>query len=144
LPFSITVLLVYCKTLAINNLLYPQCSIWKIVLSDNITTKQVSVSRQEKLRDVEENNLVQEERYFRLLGLDGRVEPWHNTTQPVLVTHARGDAHALAVSFVRAAARLPYTVLLYNLGLKPYSLAVVNTSVLFFINVINVYYYVTG
>ncbi|CAG9783447.1 unnamed protein product [Diatraea saccharalis] len=81
---------------------------------------------QENLRDVEENHLVQEERYFRLLGLDGHLEPWHNTTQPVLVTHARGDEHALAVTFVRAAARLPYTVLLYNLGLKPYSLAMVS------------------
>ncbi|XP_052752700.1 uncharacterized protein LOC113522215 isoform X2 [Galleria mellonella] len=81
---------------------------------------------QENLRDVEENNLVQEERYFRLLGLDGHVELWHNTTLPVLVTYARGDSHAMAVSFVRAAARLPYTVLLYNLGLKPYSLSVVS------------------
>ncbi|XP_049867128.1 uncharacterized protein LOC126367584 isoform X2 [Pectinophora gossypiella] len=77
---------------------------------------------QENLRDVEESNLVAEERYMRrLLG----AERWHNSSTPALVTHVRGDAHAPAVSFVRAAARLPYTVLLYNLGLKPYSLSVV-------------------
>lgn len=88
----------------------------------------MSVSPQENLRDVEENHLVAEERYFRILGLDGHAEPWHNTSTPVLVTYARGDAHALAVSYVRHAARLPYTVLLYNLGLKPYSLSVVSLS----------------
>ncbi|KAI5634492.1 hypothetical protein NE865_12825 [Phthorimaea operculella] len=87
---------------------------------------------QENLRDVEESNLVEEERYARVLGLPGAggaasVVRWKNTTVPALVTHARGDQHAEAVSFVRAAARLPYTVLLYNLGLKPYSLAVVQS-----------------
>ncbi|XP_068629702.1 uncharacterized protein [Battus philenor] len=81
---------------------------------------------QEKLRDVEANHLVPEARYERLLGLDGRAEPWRNSTLPVLVTYARGDEHARAVGFVRHAARLPYTVLLYNLGLRPYSLAVVS------------------
>ncbi|XP_075992950.1 uncharacterized protein LOC142987886 isoform X2 [Anticarsia gemmatalis] len=81
---------------------------------------------QEELRHVEAKHLVAEEQYARLLGLDGHTEPWHNTTLPALVTYARADAHALAVSFVRAAARLPYTVLLYNLGLKPYSLAIVS------------------
>ncbi|XP_035436395.2 uncharacterized protein LOC118266888 isoform X3 [Spodoptera frugiperda] len=81
---------------------------------------------QENLRDVEENHLVQEEQYSRLLGLDGHQELWHNTTLPALVTYARNDAHAEAVSFIRAAAKLPYTVLLYNLGLKPYSLSVVS------------------
>ncbi|XP_037295607.1 uncharacterized protein LOC115451988 isoform X2 [Manduca sexta] len=80
---------------------------------------------QENLRDVEESILVQEERYERLVGLAG-AEPWHNTTVPALVTYARGDAHAPAVGFVRAAAHLPYTLLLYNIGLKPYSLAVVS------------------
>ncbi|CAH2074768.1 unnamed protein product, partial [Iphiclides podalirius] len=82
---------------------------------------------QEKLRDVESNHMVQEERYAQLLGLDGRAEAWHNCTLPSLVTYARGDGHALAVAFVRHAARLPYTVLLYNIGLKPYSLAVVSS-----------------
>lgn len=81
---------------------------------------------QDQLRDVEENTLVGEEQYERALGLDGRTEPWHNASLPALVTYARADGHALAVSFVRAAARLPYTVLLYNLGLKPYSLAIVS------------------
>ncbi|RVE42111.1 hypothetical protein evm_013223 [Chilo suppressalis] len=106
----------------------PPPSIQNIVTQthQHIKDFQVSVSPQENLRDVQENHLVQEERYFRLLGLLGGVEVWHNTTQPVLVTHARGDSHALAVNFVRAAARLPYTVLLYNLGLKPYSLTVVS------------------
>lgn len=82
---------------------------------------------QDNLRDVEENHLVTEERYFKILGLSGHVETWHNTTVPVIVTYARGDDHAMAVSFVRAAARLPYTVLLYNLGLKSNSLAVVSS-----------------
>ncbi|KPJ00212.1 PREDICTED: uncharacterized protein LOC106128504 isoform X2 [Papilio xuthus] len=82
---------------------------------------------QEKLRDVEASHLVAGEEYARLLGLDGRAEPWRNTTLPALVTYARGDAHALAVAFVRHAARLPYTVLLYNIGLKPYSLSVVSS-----------------
>lgn len=86
---------------------------------------QASLS-QEQLRDVEENHLVAEEQYDRLLGLDGHTELWHNTTLPALVTYARAESHALAVSFVRAAARLPYTVLLYNLGLKPNSLAIVS------------------
>lgn len=90
------------------------------------TTQQASLSQQENLRDVEENHLVQEEQYSRLLGLDGHQELWHNTTTPALVTYARSDSHAQAVSFIRAAAKLPYTVLLYNLGLKPYSLAVVS------------------
>ncbi|XP_072943569.1 uncharacterized protein [Epargyreus clarus] len=79
---------------------------------------------QEQLRDVEERHLVQEERYLRLVGLAGGGAA-RNASAPALVTHARGDDHALAVSFVRAAARLPYSVLVYNLGLKPYSLAVV-------------------
>ncbi|XP_060810907.1 uncharacterized protein LOC106139140 isoform X2 [Amyelois transitella] len=91
-----------------------------------IQTHQHIKDFQENLRDVEENHLVQEKRYFKLLGLDGQVEQWHNTTLPVLVTYARGDDHALAVSFVRAAQQLPFTVLLYNLGLKPYSLSVVS------------------
>ncbi|XP_013140666.1 PREDICTED: uncharacterized protein LOC106105010 isoform X1 [Papilio polytes] len=82
---------------------------------------------QEKLRDVEASHLVADEEYARLLGLDGRAEPWRNTTLPALVTYARGDAHALAVAFVRHAARLPYTVLVYNIGLKPYSLSVVSS-----------------
>ncbi|XP_045785581.1 uncharacterized protein LOC123881064 isoform X2 [Maniola jurtina] len=82
---------------------------------------------QEQLRDEEEQHLVQEERYLRLVGLEGQTEAWHNTTVPVLVTHARNDEHALVVAFVRAAARLPYTVLVYNLGLKPYSLAMVSS-----------------
>lgn len=81
---------------------------------------------QENLRDAEENHLVQEERYERVLGLDGRAEQWHNTSVPVVVTYAHEDALAQAVGFVRATARLPYTVLLYNIGLKPYSLAVVS------------------
>ncbi|XP_063531396.1 uncharacterized protein LOC134742276 isoform X3 [Cydia strobilella] len=84
------------------------------------------VSPQDNLRDVEENHLVEEERYLKILGLSGHVETWHNTTVPVIVTHVRDDP-AMAVSFVRAAARLPYTVLLYNLGLKPNSLAVVSS-----------------
>lgn len=88
------------------------------------------MSPQDNLRDVEENNLVAEERYFRLLGLDGHTELWHNTTVPAIVTYARGDDHAMAVSFVRAAAKLPYTVLLYNLGLKPHSLALVSMLLL--------------
>ncbi|XP_059061265.1 uncharacterized protein LOC131854149 [Achroia grisella] len=106
----------------------PPQSIQSIVTQTHQQIKdfQVSVSPQENLRDVEESQLVQEERYFRVLGLDGHVEVWHNTTLPVLVTYARGDSHAMAVSFVRAAARLPYTVLLYNLGLKPYSLSMVS------------------
>lgn len=85
---------------------------------------------QDKLRDVEDNVLVAEERYGRLLGLGPGAQAlrWHNTTLPVLVTHASGDHHAEAVSFVRAAHHLPYTVLLYNLGLKPYSLAVVSVN----------------
>ncbi|XP_053625602.1 uncharacterized protein LOC128683717 isoform X2 [Plodia interpunctella] len=91
-----------------------------------IQTHQHFKDFQENLRDVEENHLVQEKRYFKLLGLDGQVELWHNTTVPVLVSYARGDDHALAVSFVRAAQQLPFTVLLYNLGLKPYSLGVVS------------------
>ncbi|XP_026329688.1 uncharacterized protein LOC113237434 isoform X2 [Hyposmocoma kahamanoa] len=83
---------------------------------------------QDKLRDVEDSVLVAEERFARLLGLGPGAQAlrWHNTTLPVLVTHASGDHHAEAVSFVRAAHHLPYTVLLYNLGLKPYSLAVVS------------------
>ncbi|CAH0604476.1 unnamed protein product [Chrysodeixis includens] len=106
----------------------PPQSIQSIVTQthQHIKDFQASLSLQENLRDVEENHLVQEEQYERLLGLDGRQEPWHNTSLPALVTYARNDAHAQAVSFVRAAAKLPYTVLLYNLGLKPYSLAVVS------------------
>lgn len=105
----------------------PPQSIQNIVTQthQHIKDFQASLS-QEQLRDVEEKHLVEEERYGRLLGLGAHAQPWHNTTLPVLVTHARGDAHALAVSFVRAAATLPYTVLLYNLGLKPYSLSVVS------------------
>lgn len=91
------------------------------------TREQVSVSPQENLRDVEGNHLVEEERYLRAVGLGagGGSDAPRNTTTPALVTYASGDAHALAVSFVRHAASLPYTVLIYNLGLKPYSLAVV-------------------
>ncbi|KAM3961767.1 uncharacterized protein ACR2FA_004086 [Aphomia sociella] len=119
--FAISVFLIVFHT-------QPPQSIQSIVTQthQHIKDFQVSISPQENLRDVEENHLVQEETYFRLLGLDGHTELWHNTTVPVLVTYARGDSHAMAVSFVRAAARLPYTVLLYNLGLKPYSLSVVS------------------
>ncbi|VVC98579.1 uncharacterized protein LOC126965716 isoform X2 [Leptidea sinapis] len=81
---------------------------------------------QAQLRDVEEKHLVQEERYLTLVGLSGHTEPWHNTTVPVLVTHARHDEHALIVAFVRAAQKLPYTVFVYNIGLKPYSLNVIS------------------
>ncbi|XP_012552674.1 uncharacterized protein LOC114245716 isoform X2 [Bombyx mandarina] len=81
---------------------------------------------QENLRDVEESNLVQEDRYEKLVGLGSHVEPWKNCTKPVLLTYARGDQHAQVVGFVRAAAKLPYTILLYNLGLKSYSLTVVS------------------
>ncbi|XP_050344829.1 uncharacterized protein LOC126769903 isoform X1 [Nymphalis io] len=87
--------------------------------------QQVSLT-QEQLRDEEEKHLVQEKRYLRLVGLEGHTDLWHNTTVPVIVTHARNDDHANVVSFVRDAAQLPYTVLVYNLGLKPYSLAVVS------------------
>ncbi|KAF9795682.1 hypothetical protein SFRURICE_003875 [Spodoptera frugiperda] len=106
----------------------PPQSIQSIVTQTHQHLKdfQASLSQQENLRDVEENHLVQEEQYSRLLGLDGHQELWHNTTLPALVTYARNDAHAEAVSFIRAAAKLPYTVLLYNLGLKPYSLSVVS------------------
>lgn len=87
---------------------------------------------QDKLRDVEDSVLVAEERFARLLGLGPGAQAlrWHNTTLPVLVTHASSDHHAEAVSFVRAAHHLPYTVLLYNLGLKPYSLAVVSVNII--------------
>lgn len=87
---------------------------------------------QDKLRDVEDSVLVAEERFARLLGLGPGAQAlrWHNTTLPVLVTHASSDHHAEAVSFVRAAHHLPYTVLLYNLGLKPYSLAVVSFNLI--------------
>lgn len=90
--------------------------------------QQGDVWVQDKLRDVEDSVLVAEERFARLLGLGPGAQAlrWHNTTLPALVTHASGDHHAEAVSFVRAAQHLPYTVLLYNLGLKPYSLAVVS------------------
>ncbi|CAH3879242.1 unnamed protein product [Pieris brassicae] len=81
---------------------------------------------QEQLRDVEERHLVQEERYLSLVGLAGHVELWKNTTVPVLVTHARNDDHALVVAFIGAAQKLPYTILVYNLGLKPYSLNVIS------------------
>ncbi|XP_035436394.2 uncharacterized protein LOC118266888 isoform X2 [Spodoptera frugiperda] len=101
----------------------PPQSIQSIVTQ---THQHLKDFQQENLRDVEENHLVQEEQYSRLLGLDGHQELWHNTTLPALVTYARNDAHAEAVSFIRAAAKLPYTVLLYNLGLKPYSLSVVS------------------
>lgn len=80
---------------------------------------------QEQLRDVEERHLVQEERYLGLVGLAGHVELWKNTTVPVLMTYARDDDHALVVSFIQAAQKLPYTILVYNIGLKPYSLNVV-------------------
>lgn len=71
---------------------------------------------------------MQEERYLGALGLGPQpLEPWHNTSLPVLVTYASGDSHAQAVGFVRAVnAKLPYTVLLYNLGLSPNSLVVVS------------------
>ncbi|KAJ0180217.1 hypothetical protein K1T71_003621 [Dendrolimus kikuchii] len=105
----------------------PPQSIQSIVTQTHQHIKDFQVSLpQENLRDVEENHLVQEERYERVLGLDGKVEQWHNTTLPAIVTYAHDDAHAQAVSFVRATARLPYTVLLYNIGLKPYSLAVIS------------------
>ncbi|XP_038215452.1 uncharacterized protein LOC119834961 [Zerene cesonia] len=81
---------------------------------------------QEQLRDVEERHLVQEERYLALVGLSGHVEAWKNTTLPVIVTHARNDEHALVVAFIRAVQKLPYTILVYNIGLKPYSLNVVS------------------
>ncbi|CAK1552701.1 unnamed protein product [Leptosia nina] len=81
---------------------------------------------QEQLRDVEERHLVQEERYLGLVGLVGHVDLWKNTTVPVLVTHARNDEHALVVAFIRAAQKLPYTILVYNIGLKPYSYNVVS------------------
>ncbi|CAH0718681.1 unnamed protein product, partial [Brenthis ino] len=81
---------------------------------------------QEQLHDEEQQNLVQEERYLRLVGLDGHTELWHNTTVPAIVTYAKNDDHALVVAFVRDFAKLPYTILVYNLGLKPYSLAVVS------------------
>lgn len=89
---------------------------------------QASVSVQESLRDVQESHLAQEARYAALLGLDPAPPRWHNTTVPVLVTYALGDAHAQAVGFVRDAARLPYTVLLYDLGLKPASLQIVSIT----------------
>ncbi|CAH2209986.1 jg21640, partial [Pararge aegeria aegeria] len=85
----------------------------------------VSLS-QEQLRDEEEQHLVQEERYLRLVGLEGPTEVWHNTTVPVLITHARNDDHALVIAFIHDMAHLPYTILVYNLGLKPYSLAMVS------------------
>lgn len=82
----------------------------------------------DNLRDVEENHLVQEERYLDALGLGAHPpERWHNISMPVLVTYARGDSHAQAVGFVRAAAaKLPYTILLYNLGLTPNALSIVS------------------
>ncbi|OWR52100.1 hypothetical protein KGM_204760 [Danaus plexippus plexippus] len=80
---------------------------------------------QEQLRDVEEQHLVQEERYLRLVGLEGHTDLWHNTSVPVIVTHTRNEDHATVIDFILSAARLPYTVLIYNLGLKPYSLAVI-------------------
>ncbi|KAL0841671.1 hypothetical protein ABMA28_013948 [Loxostege sticticalis] len=107
----------------------PPQSIQNIVTQthQHIKDFQVSVSPQENLRDVEGNHLVEEERYLRAVGLGaGGSDAPRNTTTPALVTYASGDAHALAVSFVRHAASLPYTVLIYNLGLKPYSLAVVS------------------
>lgn len=82
----------------------------------------------ENLKDVEERHLVEEERYLSSVGLgEHSVELWQNTSVPVLVTYARGDGHAQAVGFVRAvSARLPHTVLLYNLGLTSHSLAIVS------------------
>lgn len=71
---------------------------------------------------------MQEDKYLRLVGLEGHTELWHNTTVPVIVTHGRNDDHAPIVAFVRDAAKLPYTVLVYNLGLRPYSLAVVRKN----------------
>lgn len=88
---------------------------------------QASVSVQESLRDVQEGAEAAEARYSALLGLEAaEAARWHNTTLPVLVTYARGDAHAQAVGFVQDAARLPYSVLLYDLGLKPASLQIVS------------------
>lgn len=81
---------------------------------------------QEKLKDVEQSTLVARGRYFQQLGLEGALEAWRNVTAPALVSHAHGDGHAAAVAFIRAAARLPHTVLMYNLGLTPHSLAVVS------------------
>lgn len=105
----------------------PPQSIQSIVTQTHQHIKDFQVSLpQENLRDVQENHLVQEEKYERILGLGGKAEAWHNTTTPAIVTYSRGDAHAQAVAFVRAIARLPYTVLLYNIGLKPYSLAVIS------------------
>ncbi|CAH2086964.1 unnamed protein product [Euphydryas editha] len=105
----------------------PPQSFQNIVTQTHQHIKDFQVSlTQEQLRDEEEQHLVQEERYMRLVGLEGHTELWHNTTVPVIVTHARNDDHALVVSFIRDCARLPYTVLVYNLGLEPYSLAVVS------------------
>lgn len=83
------------------------------------------MSVQESLRDVQEAASAAEARYAALLGLQPAPARWHNTTLPVLVTYARGDAHAQAVGFLQDAARLPYSVLLYDLGLKPTSLQIV-------------------
>ncbi|XP_028158298.1 uncharacterized protein LOC114351328, partial [Ostrinia furnacalis] len=103
----------------------PPQSIQSIVTQthQHIKDFQVSVSPQESLRDVEGSHLVQEERYLRAAGLRARAPA---AAAPALVTYARQD-HALAVSFVRHAAALPYPVLVYNLGLKPYSLAVLSS-----------------
>lgn len=102
----------------------------------NVTTKQVSLT-QEQLRDVEEQHLVQEERYLRLVGLEGHTDLWHNTSVPVIVTHTRNEDHATVIDFILSAARLPYTVLIYNLGLKPYSLAVVSNNLSLVFSVFN-------
>ncbi|XP_045491221.1 uncharacterized protein LOC123691059 isoform X2 [Colias croceus] len=105
----------------------PPQSFQNIVSQTHQHIKDFQVSLpQDQLRDVEERHLVQEERYLALVGLSGHVEAWKNTTLPAIVTHARNNEHALVVAFIRAAQKLPYTILVYNIGLKPYSLNVVS------------------
>ncbi|GBP32068.1 hypothetical protein EVAR_21102_1 [Eumeta japonica] len=60
---------------------------------------------------------------MQLLGVgDCAPELWHNVSVPSIVTYARGEQHAQAVGFIRAvAARLPHSLLLYNLGLTSHS-----------------------
>ncbi|XP_041976809.1 uncharacterized protein LOC121731461 [Aricia agestis] len=103
----------------------PPQSFQTIVTQTHQHIKDFQVALSGEQQREEEPGPEAEARWLAAVGFSG-VEAWHNTTVPVIVTVARGDQHARVVAFVRAAAHLPYTVLVYNIGLKPYSLAVVS------------------
>lgn len=79
---------------------------------------------QENLKEAEEKHLQADEKFLSLLGLTGKVDEWHNTSVPAIVSYAFDGQYAQAISLSRnIASKLPnHTLIIYDLGLSKYSL----------------------